>query len=224
MSDPIHVFFNRNSGPTARQQDLIKPVLTVATAAPGRRSPAKKRRPRPTTVRVDTTHENTGQGSEASTNEQPALPSVEPQLGLRPFTMADDALIIAMTQQEIGPIYRESYGHDLEISSVMEYIHAVHSRIITVNDQVAGYVSLVVDGSGRMNIGSLVIDRAFQGKGFGKRIMRQVEQEAKALGLFELEVYIQATNERSRAFARALGFIEVPSTIAQTLILRKSLR
>ncbi|MCY0902085.1 MAG: GNAT family N-acetyltransferase [Firmicutes bacterium] len=190
--------------------------LAVGTAPDSRRTPAKKRRPRA----VETKSASRPRSTDV-TQEQVATPV---RMMLRPRTMEDDAFIQTVTTDEIAPIFRATYGYDLDLPMVMNYIQASNTRMILVDDKVAGYVSYVADDSGKLNIGSLILASEHQGKGYGTRIMRQIEQEARAMGIYELEVFIQQTNARSQAFAESLGFTRVPSMQPQTIVMVKSLQ
>ncbi len=231
MSEQIRVFQaslkpqGAKVGQNKSKDGVVRPTLSAGVATGSKRTPAKKRRPRPNATLAK---QNVAQPPlEAQVEATPPVvdPGTDtPQLGLRPFSMMDESAIITMTQEEMGPVYRTTYGYDLDMSSVMEYVQTAHTRVVTVGDQVAGYVSLTVDESGRMNIGSLVLTKPYQGKGYGTRIMRQVEQEARAMGISELEVYIQSANERSISFAKSLGYTEVQSNVQHTVIMRKTLQ
>ncbi len=202
-----------------------KGVLT-AGAAPSRKAPAKRRRPR---------------AGERQRREpriaKAADPAVSPQgtegagatatplakIYLRPFTPEDEPIIVKMTQDEIMPVFKETYGYDLDMATVMNYVRSAQTRLIVVEEQAAGYISLVADDGGKMNIGSLVLGSGYQGRGYGTRVMKQIEREAVEYGMVEMEVYIQAANKRSQKFARALGFTEIQSFQPQTVVMTKSL-
>jgi N-acetylglutamate synthase-like GNAT family acetyltransferase len=165
--------------------------------------------------------------AEANSSHAPVpapAPAMAVNLSLRPFTYGDETFITQVTQQEIAGIFKECYGYDLDMNMVLQYVQAANTRIVTVDGQTAGYLSLVADDMGKMNIGSLVLAAPHQGKGYGKRIMRLVEQEARAMGMQEMEVFIQKNNNRSIEFARSLGFTEAPSNQEQTVVMVKSLR
>lgn len=211
------------SGNPVLSTHLVKPSLTVTSseAAITKRPTAKKRRPRPVVDAKKAKVKPAASG--VSVQETPAAQAPAPLL-LRPFTPEDVAVVSRLTQEQIAPIFRASYGYDLEMNSVMPYIFNSQTRMVLLGEQVIGYLSVVVDDNGLMNVGSLVLDGPYQGQGFGTRIMRQVEQEARSMGLSDLEVFIQATNERSQGFAKSLGFVQVPSNQPQTIVMRKSLR
>jgi N-acetylglutamate synthase-like GNAT family acetyltransferase len=206
-----------------KSKQWVKPVLTASTEVAAKRVPAKKRRPGRSSdpkKSLQVTKSNT------TVQETPAsiTPTVAGQLMMRPFSTPDMPAVARFTQEQIGPVFRESYGYDLDMNSVMQYIGSSQSRMILEGDQVVGYVSLVMDDNGLVNIGSLVLDTPYQSKGYGKRIMKQIEQEARSVGMSDMEVFIQSTNERSQAFAKSLGFTPVQSNQPQTVIMRKSLR
>lgn len=161
----------------------------------------------------------------APTQTAPPSPSTAAaNLSLRPFAYGDETFITQVTQQEIAGVFKECYGYDLDLNMVMQYVQAANTRIVTVDGQNAGYLSLVADDTGKMNIGSLVLAAPQQGKGYGKRIMRLVEQEARGMGVQEMEVFIQKNNTRSIEFARSLGFIEAQSNQEQTVVMVKNLQ
>lgn len=205
---------------TTRFNNAVMPMLTVATGTATKRAPSKKRRPQQRAKKpvVTQTNDTVTETPAVSLNQQAPT-----RLTLRSYSVEDDALIMRLTQEEIAPIYRASYGTELNMNSVMEYIQASYTRIIVVQEEAAGYVSVMADDSGRLNIGTLVLAAPHQGKGYGKRIMRQLEHEAQALGMVEMETYIQATNERGRSFAKVLGYTEVQSSQPQTIVMRKTL-
>ncbi len=146
------------------------------------------------------------------------------QITLRPLSPVDQAWIMQVTKEEMGPIFLESYGYELNLDNVMQYVHSAQTRIILVNDQLAGYVSVVVDESGKMNVGSLVLTGSHKRQGYGTRIMKLLEQEARSMGLIEMEAFVQSSNQASLHFLQKLGFQEVPSMQAQTKVLIKNLQ
>lgn len=160
-------------------------------------------------------------------SEQLAPPIQSPAptpIMLRPFTNEDQAFVMQLTKEEMGPIFRENYGYELNLENVMYYVHSAQTRIIIVNDQTAGYVSHVVDDSGKMNIGSLILTGDHKRKGYGTRILRQLEQEARGMGLVEMEGFVQSSNQNSLNFLKKQGFREMPSMQPQTVIMIKDLR
>ena len=146
------------------------------------------------------------------------------QITLRPISPSDQVWIMQVTKEEMGPIFLESYGYELNLDNVMQYVHSAQTRMILVNDQLAGYVSVVVDESGKMNIGSLVLTGSHKRQGYGTRIMKLLEQEARSMGLIELEAFVQSSNQASLHFLQKLGFQEVPSMQSQTKVLIKNIQ
>ncbi len=146
------------------------------------------------------------------------------QITLRPFSPEDQAWIMQVTKDEMGPVFQESYGYDLNLDNVIQYVHSAQTRMVTVNDQLAGYVSVVIDDGGKMNIGSLVLSVPHKRRGYGTRIMKLLEQEARGMGLIELEGFVQSSNQASINFLKKLGFQEVPSMQTQTIVMVKNLQ
>ena len=220
-----------STGPTALLHTTTgkshqpKEVLT-AGAAPNRKTPAKRRRPRTgesqrheQRVAAPTDSAILHQG----TAETEAAATPLAKIYMRSFVPQDEQFIVKMTQEEIMPVFKETYGYDLDMATVTNYVRSAQTRMIVVEEQVAGYVSLVADDSGKMNIGSLVFGSGYQGRGYGSRVMKQIEREAIEYGMVEMEVYIQATNTRSQKFAKSLGFTETQSFQPQTVVMIKSL-
>ena len=204
------------------QMNTVMPTLTVASGVAPKRTPAKKRRPQ----RAKKPAVSAAAAQAATETPAVAIEQKAPtRLTLRSYGVEDDALIMRLTQEEIAPIYRASYGAELNMNNVMEYIQTSYTRIVVVEDEPAGYVSVMADDAGRMNVGTLVLAAPHQGKGYGKRIMRQLEHEAQALGMMEMETFIQATNAHGQAFAKSVGFTEVQGAgnPSQTVVMRKNL-
>ena len=164
----------------------------------------------------------------------PALSSPEgdgakanvPTLALRMYAPNDDALVMKITQEEIAPIYKASYGQELDMNQVMSYIAQSYTRMVVLQETVIGFVSVEANETGRLNVGTIAFLPAYQGQGFGARVLRQLEAEARAMGLIEMEAYVQPTNQRSLAFFARQGYGQVPTTQqgeGRTVILRKSL-
>ena len=63
-----------------------------------------------------------------------------------------------------------------------------------------------INGRRRLYISSVIIDKREQGKGFGKILMKDIEQKAKAQGFDEITLDVSADNERAVKFYEKLGF------------------
>ncbi len=217
----------------SKVQSGVKPILT-ASITPGRKTAPKKQRTRHTNtkprhnVRVasveDVVVAPDKQGTTPGPTQTPSSQNEQVKIYLRSYTFEDEATITKLTQDEISPVFKETYGYDIDLMTVLNYIRSAQTRMILVEDQVAGYESSVLDDSGKMNIGALVLASAYQGKGYGTRIMKQIEQEARSFGAVEIEVFIQSTNTRSQAFAKSLGFVEGPQLQPQTIVMVKTLQ
>ncbi len=145
------------------------------------------------------------------------------QITLRPISREDQGWIMQVTKEEMGPIFKDTYGYELNLDNVLQYVYASQTRMIMVNDQLAGYVSTTVDDGGKLNIGTLVITGGHKRRGYGTRILKLIEQEARSMSLIELEAFVQESNHISRNFLKKLGFQEVPSMQSQTIVMVKRL-
>ena len=174
---------------------------------------------------IVTNEQTSGVGTtEVEMTNSPASMAAPAQITLRPFSPEDQAWIMQVTKDEMGPVFQESYGYDLNLDNVIQYVRSAQTRMVTVNDQLAGYVSVVIDDGGKMNIGSLVLSLPHKRRGYGTRIMKLLEQEARGMGLMELEGFVQSSNQASINFLKKLGFQEVPSMQTQTIVMVKNLQ
>lgn len=196
----------------AAQPHAVHSQPQAAPAAAVSRRPARKRRPR---IRTKPSALPEGRSAaSAPPNEPMSLRSAEP---------SDEEAIVRLTTEQMGPVFQETYGRPLDMSTVLQYVRNSNTRIIVISQRVAGYVSVTTDDGGRANIGALVLDREFQGRGYGTRVMRGIEEESRKAGVNRLEVLIQEKNTRSVEFARRLGFQEVPSIYPRTIVMVKDL-
>jgi ribosomal protein S18 acetylase RimI-like enzyme len=58
----------------------------------------------------------------------------------------------------------------------------------------------------RLYISSVIIDKREQGKGYGKALMKDIEDKAKAQGFDEITLDVSADNECAVKFYETLGF------------------
>ena len=61
---------------------------------------------------------------------------------------------------------------------------------------------------GRLYLGKLAVDPAFQGQGLGRRLVKLAEERARALGFAVLELETRVELVENHAVFRRLGFIE----------------
>jgi ribosomal protein S18 acetylase RimI-like enzyme len=63
----------------------------------------------------------------------------------------------------------------------------------------------------------IAIDDAFQGQGYGRAAMRRAEDEARALGLQDIELHVFGGNGVARRMYRSLGYVETSVRMAKDL-------
>jgi diamine N-acetyltransferase len=96
------------------------------------------------------------------------------------------------------------------IAEAQFYPQAVPLAIYCEQDQMVGFVLHGVDvESGKWKIFRLMIDRAHQGKGYGRAAMEQViEQLSAQPGCDEILIAYQTANDAARRLYASLGFVE----------------
>ena len=79
-----------------------------------------------------------------------------------------------------------------------------HLLVAEVRKRIVGFVRLAV--SGRARASQLAVDPKCRRMGYGKRLMEEVEAEAKTLGREELRLAVMGTKESLVAYYERLGY------------------
>jgi ribosomal protein S18 acetylase RimI-like enzyme len=84
--------------------------------------------------------------------------------------------------------------------------------VAEVDGEVAGYVSLghptrLESNRHVLSVHGLAVAPAFQGRGFGRALVRAAVEEARARGARRLTLRVLATNPGARALYEACGFV-----------------
>jgi GNAT superfamily N-acetyltransferase len=140
------------------------------------------------------------------------------QLAFRPRTPDDDDYILQLTEEQLAAVHQQAFGEVFPRERFRRYLQSgAPTVVVEQGKKRIGYYSYLLQPEGKMHISALVIEPAYQSTGVGSQVMRHLEDEARKHGIHTLEVFVQAGNERSLAFTRKLGFIEVyyvtPTTI-----------
>ena len=86
--------------------------------------------------------------------------------------------------------------------------------VVEAGDMVAGYMIAWRKADGYF-IDSIAVDPAEQGRGFGRLLMDQAEQEARRHGLSAIRLYTNAAMTENLSLYRHLGFVETHRAIEQ---------
>lgn len=79
-------------------------------------------------------------------------------------------------------------------------------------DQIVGTVALKREGDAEFELTKMAVDEAFQGRGFGKRLLDAACDHAKALGAPRVILYSQRALRAAVTMYAKYGFEEVPLT------------
>jgi ribosomal protein S18 acetylase RimI-like enzyme len=88
------------------------------------------------------------------------------------------------------------------------------------NQSAIGYVWLLVRGpenDRRAFIGDVVIEEQYRGKGYGKKIMLLLEDEAKKRGLNRMGLHVFGSNETAILLYKKLGYITTDLVMEKVL-------
>ena len=112
------------------------------------------------------------------------------------------------------------------IAEAQFYPQAVPLAIYNTQDQMVGFVMYGVDvESGKWKIFRLMIDQAYQGKGYGRAAMEQVIERLSAQpDCNEILIDYQTANDAARRLYASFGFIEetlIDSKVTARLALEK---
>lgn len=146
---------------------------------------------------------------------QTALPL---QLRFRQRVPRDDQFILKLTEEQLGEIHQGNFGEPFPRNEFMTFIQSGTPVVVFESDKgPVGYYSYLVGPDRKMHVSALVIDSHYQSQGVGTHVMRHLEDEAAAQGVQTLEVFVQGNNDKSVAFTKQLGFVEMfripPNTI-----------
>ncbi|MCL6452299.1 MAG: GNAT family N-acetyltransferase [Alicyclobacillus sp.] len=154
-----------------------------------------------------------------------AVPSKVEPLSFRPRQPEDDSFILDLTEGQLGRVHQEAFGEPFPRQDFAQYLQSGAPTVVVVRgNRPIGYYSYLIGPDGKMHVSALVIDPAHQSSGVGTEVMKHLEDEARGQGIHTLEVFVQDMNEKSLAFTRKLGFVEVYRIPPRTICFQKLLR
>jgi ribosomal protein S18 acetylase RimI-like enzyme len=89
-------------------------------------------------------------------------------------------------------------------------LNSTVTSVIEINGRVGGYIQ-VRDEEDRIYLQNIALSSAFQGKGFGGKLVEDIQNKAKSRGV-SLELAVFRTNSRARRFYECCGFRIVGKT------------
>ncbi|MBI1327221.1 MAG: GNAT family N-acetyltransferase [Alphaproteobacteria bacterium] len=104
----------------------------------------------------------------------------------------------------------ENYGFVKNVSFHTDFqnIHNIYASFLVLkeDDKLAGMVALKKLSNTEGEIKRLQVNPAFQGKGYGKALMKAITEKAKALGFNKLYLDVSAPQQTARDLYLACGF------------------
>lgn len=84
-----------------------------------------------------------------------------------------------------------------------------------------GVFNILLSPTGKEAKIGIVIDKPFQGKGYGRQAMKLIEKEAKRLGIKKLMLEVFSQNKRAVNLYKKVGYKETGKMIAMEKKLKK---
>lgn len=132
------------------------------------------------------------------------------ELLIRNMTMEDAAAVNVLSHQ---------LGYPLSPRETEERMRAVLSLpdrcsyVIVMEEKVVGwihaFIALGIESRPFVEIGGLVVDEAFRGRGLGRLLIREVEQWTREQNIPILRLRTNRSRSEAHQFYRNLGFTEI---------------
>lgn len=129
------------------------------------------------------------------------------EIRLAPVTRANRALVTAL---ELAPEQMDFVAGNAESLEEAQSDEDARPRVIMAGDRVVGFLMYdAPEDDDEARIYRFMIDRASQGKGYGKAALREVLREIGGLGhVRHVSICYEPENEAARQLYRAAGFVE----------------
>lgn len=188
---------------------------------PAKSGKAKRRR----TAASKSSVAKTRSSSKATKNKKKVAPAKKAQpaaLTFRTRVPSDDEFILNLTEAELGQVHAQAFGEAFPRAQFQGYLQSGAPTIVVEQEKKPiGYYSYLVAPDGKMHVTALVIQPKHQSDGVGTQVMSHLEEDAKSRNVHTLEVFVQENNQRSVAFTKKLGFVEVYRTPPNSICFQK---
>lgn len=153
---------------------------------------------------------------------QGALQLAPPAVRWHQATVQEHALVLRLARDNMNAVLFDAWGRGVDPAEMFAGENAV-ARIL--ESDLGDVIGCVITSTRRraLHVNVLVIDVPFQGQGWGKRVMQQVEQWTLGQGLTVVELWVQTNNARAVGFYRGLGFVPCGTPYIRTIAMRKVL-
>jgi len=129
------------------------------------------------------------------------------EIRLAPVTGANRALVASL---ELAPDQLDFVASNAESLDEADTDRDARPRVVMAGDRVVGFLMYEApEDDDEARIYRFMIDRASQGKGYGKAALREVLDEIGGLGhISHVSICYEPDNDAARQLYRAAGFLE----------------
>lgn len=118
---------------------------------------------------------------------------------IRSYKKEDISKIVALEKENLlSSLEEDFYNKDLQNPLARHYVYQEKEEVI-------GFVSSLFDGS-TLEILNLVIDKAYQSKGCGTKLLTTLFESLLPIGLSKVFLEVRESNEKAIRFYKKLGF------------------
>ncbi len=118
---------------------------------------------------------------------------------IRRYNEEDISRIVALEKENLlSSLEEEFYFLNLDNPFAYHYV-------LMEQEEIIGFVSSIFDGN-LLEILNLVIDKKYQSKGYGTRLLKEVFVELMSKGLKRVILEVRESNTKAKALYSSLGF------------------
>ncbi|UII79916.1 GNAT family N-acetyltransferase [Flagellimonas sp. CMM7] len=151
------------------------------------------------------------------------------------FSIVRDPIVLAKLNKPVQdqhfhmyPEFFKTYSEDDCIAFFKRQLNRGNwvASVVQIDNENAGYISYFIkeykENVFRKSYKSIYIDqisilKKFKGNGIGKKMMFKIEEDAKKLGIFEIELSFWELNEEAKGFYEYLGYHTRSRIVGKTL-------
>lgn len=126
---------------------------------------------------------------------------------------------IAVEDAESIAVLSEQLGYPLPVAEIIERIKEISSKedhiafVASENEKIVGWIhafkAVLLESRPFIEIGGLVVDENFRGKGIGKRLVQSVQQWSVEKNINEIRVRSHVKRKEAHRFYTTIGFTEI---------------
>ena len=129
---------------------------------------------------------------------EPTSGPQNPEISLRPATVADTRLVVSLLEQGFGWSRPDDLGDRLERTALIELRGAV-----------VGTLFLERDDDEEASIFGFAVEPSLQGRGIGRAALRQACEQLRADGARRISLDVDVANDRALGLYTSIGFTPV---------------